>query len=122
MSRPYGSEKIDPKIHRNFLGARIMRKIITTAALLIALSATNVFAECYMVKSSGGYETLGRYPVSVAHKACLNTYKRTYRKNKSLGDSNLYLECGGPRRRIAFVRNRRLNVLRVLVEGCSAPS
>lgn len=94
-----------------------MRFAAVFVFFFMALSGS-ALAECYVVKSDGSSETLGQYPYSMAHKACLNDYIRLYRGNKKLGDSKLYLNCDSSGV-IAKVTRGRLKVLKTVIDGCT---
>lgn len=92
-------------------------KFILIFTISLIVSVGSALAECEM-EGKGVYNVLGRFPLSVAHKSCLESYKTVYKNDKNLGDSSLYLKCTGARKRIAYVKKRQLFVKKVIVDGC----
>ena len=73
-------------------------------------------AEC-IVKSKGQAEVIGRFQLRFAHSDCLMAYRKSQHA-RSKSNSDLFLECGGPRKRIAVMRSGHIYEKQVVVAGC----
>ena len=95
-------------------------KMCCIALLGAMLSATPVFASCTAIVE-GKAIVLGRFKLDQAYRSCLTAYKARYVKKNRDKNSELYLECKGPRQLIATVQDGKFFETRIQVAGCIIP-